>query len=90
MTVRKKFDRPVHFDADEDPSTGRARRINLTREGSALEGAYAAFASTEAVRLSPYETARREIFSSGVKAWIGLMLFWAAIALLASTFIFAR
>jgi hypothetical protein len=90
MTVRRKFDRPVHIDPEVEQQFGPVRRITMTRESGALEGAYAAFASRDDLRLSPYNAYRREMVSSGVKAFIGLMLFWGAIAMIMSTFFLAR
>jgi hypothetical protein len=90
MTVRKKFDRPVHVDPEVEQQFGPVRKITMTREGGALEGVYAMSASRDALRLSPYSAYRQEVVSSGVKAFVGLMLFWGAIAMFVSTFFFAR
>jgi hypothetical protein len=90
MTARKKFDRPVHVDPEVAQQYGPVRKITMARESGALEGAYAAYASRDELRLSPYDAYRRDVVSTGVKAFIGLVLFWAAIAMLLSTFFLAR
>jgi hypothetical protein len=87
MTARKKFGRPVVFEAEDDTPGGAVRSIRMTREGGALEGAYATISSQDDMRLAPYAAHRREIISSSVKAWISLILFWISLAFIVSTFV---
>lgn len=87
MAQRKKFGRPVQFEVDNDRPGSAVRAIKATREGGALEGAYASFSSQEAVRLQPYEAHRRSVISASVKAWFSVVFFWVAICLIVSTFV---
>jgi hypothetical protein len=87
MSPHKKFGRPAVFEVEDDRPGGAVRTITMTREGGALEGMYASVSSRDELRLQPYETHRREIISSGVRAWFGLAFFWASICMILSTFV---
>jgi hypothetical protein len=84
MSTPKKFGRPVNFEVEDDRVGGPVRAIQMTREGEALEGLYASVSSRDELRLAHYETHRRAVISSGVKAWFGLVFFWLAVCMVLS------
>jgi hypothetical protein len=87
MSAHKKFGRPVVFEVEDDRPGGAVRTIRMSRESGALEGVYAAVSSQDELRLQAYESHRKAMLSSGVKAWFSLFFFWLSLALIFSTFV---
>lgn len=77
--MAKRIGKPsLRFD-DEPSRTGPVRKINLPREGNALEGVYAEFAAKSDLATAPYESLHRENFNRSVVFWTIAAVFWLGV-----------